>query len=120
MAINHNLSFGSPQTLLSAQTTVTQEASILFKGQTARATVAVIGAGTIDAGVLTIEEAYFAEPAIGYSGTWSLITTVDLTTLTGGKQAIVHITGSVWALRTRISTGVTGSGGSVTTVAWGN
>ncbi len=119
MSVNHNLSFTTPVKLLSAQTTVDQEASVLFKGQTARVTVAVQGVGTISAGVLTIEEAYTGDDP-GYSGTWSLITTVDLTTLSTGKQAIVHIAGSVWALRTRISTGVTGSGGSVTTWAWGN
>ncbi len=120
MSVAYNLIPHLPVKLLSAQTTDEQEASVLFKGQTARVTVAVQCAGTIDAGVVTIEEAYTGEDTAGYTGTWSLITTVDLTTLTGGKQAIVHVAGSVWALRTRISTGVTGSGGSVTTWAWGN
>ena len=36
-----------------------------------------------------------------------------------GAQIIVHVQGSVWALRTRVSSDITG-GGSVTTWAYGN
>ena len=111
-----------PQTLFSGQTETTATGVMLLHGRSARVTVAVIGVGTLSTGVVTIEEAYYTgdDPASAYTGTWSPITTVTASTLTGGAQTIVHITGSVWALRARISTTVTGSGGSVSCVAWSN
>lgn len=70
--------------------------------------------GTISAGVLTIEEADY-EPgyAAPYNGTWSLISTIDLTTLTGAtKQTVTHLQVSGYGIiRVRLSTTVTGGGG---------
>lgn len=74
----------------------------------------VQGDGTISTGVLTIEEA----TNVGYTGTWSAIGTIDLTTLSGGKQTAYHVGGpggqfSYACIRPRITTNVTGSGGGV-------
>lgn len=66
--------------------------------------------GTISTGILSLEEA----PDVNYSGTWSVIQSVDLTALTAGKTQTVHIIGTMGAFRARISTNVTGAGGSVT------
>jgi hypothetical protein len=70
--------------------------------------VAVAGTGTISSGVITIEEA--ATP--DYAGTWSAISTVSGTTVTGGAVAVSRITGYVRAIRARVSTAIAG-GGSV-------
>jgi hypothetical protein len=113
-----------PQQLHDAATTG-NGGIFLPHGQTARVTLAIQGAGTISTGVLSIEEAYWKDldgsgPDPVYAGTWSVIQSVTLTALTGGAQQVVHVTGSVWALRARITTNVTGSGGSVSVWAWGN
>jgi hypothetical protein len=105
--------------LLNAQTAITTtSAAINVLGYTAL-TVYVIGAGTISAGVLTIEEADINPnfEAAGYTGTWSAVTTYTLTGVSGGAQAAVHLTVSAYGyVRVRISTGVTGAGGSVSCV----
>ena len=69
--------------------------------------------GTISAGVLTIEEADYAagqEPI--YAGTWSAISTIDLTTLsTLTAESVYHFPTAGYAfVRVRISTAVTGGG----------
>lgn len=68
--------------------------------------------GTISAGVLTIEEADFDGTTGPYTGTWSLVTTVDLTTLsTLTQQQVTHLQVSGYAyIRVRISTAITGGG----------
>ena len=82
-------------------------------------TVYVTGAGTTSSGVITLEEADF-EPSTAaaslYAGTWSSITTVNASDVTGGAQKAVHFTaGSYMWVRARIST-VIGGGGSVSAV----
>lgn len=90
-----------------------------FAGQVARATVILQSSGTTSGGAISIEEAYY-DPANGvYGGTWSVIQSVNASTFTGGAQVVVHITGSVWAIRARISSNITG-GGSISAWAYGN
>jgi len=70
----------------------------------------VQGTGTITGGVITLEEA----PAPDFTGTWSTITTVNAINVTGGAVQHVHVDGSFNAVRTRVSSNITG-GGTVTT-----
>src|SRR6185503_15052290 len=83
---------------------------LLLYGKSNGATFWIRGTGTVSAGTMLIEECYYDPAGPVYSGTWSLIATVDLTTLTGGKQTVYHYPGSFWAVRTRISVDVTGGG----------
>jgi len=117
--MSYGLSPGQPSTLIDTQTATTNSGILLLRGQCERVTVAVIGAGTTSSGVVTIEEAYYDPNGLVYAGTWGPIATVNASDVSGGKQLITHITGSVWALRVRIST-VIGGGGTVSVVAWGN
>lgn len=64
------------------------------------------GTGTISAGTLYLEEA--DDPT--YTGTWSLIDDVDLTTVTAGAMIVVHVAGMLRAVRARFSVAVTGGG----------
>ena len=75
--------------------------------------------GTISAGVLTIEEADFGTSA--YTGTWSQISTYDLTALsTLTQQTLIHLPVSKYQnIRVRLSTAVTG-GGKVRAVLLGS
>jgi hypothetical protein len=120
MSMNQGLTPTGPQVLFTAQTATTANGIFYISGLCARATVAIIGAGTLSTGVVTIEEAYYTPQGSPYAGTWSPITTVTASTLTGGAHTVIHIAASIWALRVRISTTVTGAGGSITAVAWGN
>ena len=107
--------------IIDASAAATQ--GILYpQGKTARVTIVVQGTGTTSSGVVTIEEAYYDQTAGDpvYSGTWSTITTVNASSVTGGAQQIVHVMGtSAWAVRARIST-IIGGGGTVSVWAWGN
>lgn len=83
-------------------------------------TVYAIGAGTINAGVITIETADF-NPATAstYTGTWSSVTTMNAVDVTGGAQKHAILTeGAYSQIRARISTAV-GGGGSVSVVLVG-
>lgn len=76
-----------------------------------RCTFYITGAGTVSSGVITYEEA----PTIAFTGTWSSITTTDLSmvTVSNGAVAAVHLTSACYgAIRCRIST-VVGGGGTV-------
>ncbi len=90
---------------------------LLLRGACSRLTVYIQGNGTISAGAITIEEAYYDPNGPVYAGTWSTIGSA--VTITSAQTA-VHAVGSFWAVRCRISTTVTGSGGSVSVWAWGN
>ena len=116
------LSPHSPQVLQNAQTAAQDGGILYIAGQCARLTVVLQGAGTITTGNVSIEEAYYdqtrGDPV--YAGTWSLVTTaIALGTVTGGQQSVVHFTGSLWAVRVRISTALTG-GGTITAIVWAN
>lgn len=81
----------------------------------------VSGTGTINAGVVSFEEAYFDPNATpgGYVDTWSTLPTdfdVDATDLTGGAQAAVHFPVGKYAfVRPFIETAI-GGGGAVSVV----
>lgn len=68
--------------------------------------VHIIGAGTISGGTLIIEEAL--DPS--YSGTWSQLLSVTASSLTGGAEQVLHILGTLSAIRARISSNITGGG----------
>lgn len=114
---------GSPQALQLKATSGT--GGILFlKGQSRNVTLYIEGDGTISTGTLILEEAYYDLNQGVYAGTWSQLpgsVPIDLTVLTGGAQQAVHIVDySIWALRARIGTSVTGANGSISVWAWGN
>ncbi len=117
--MDHHLSPTGAQVLIDAQLADQYSGVLFLGGLCARVTIAVQGIGTTSSGVLTIEEAYYPIPTTPYSGTWSTLTTVNASDVTGGKQQIVHLTGSFWAVRARIST-VIGGTGTLTVVGWGN
>jgi hypothetical protein len=99
-------------------------APVLIQGNVSFLTIYVLGVGTISTGTLIIEEALLDPTGQvatgGFGGTWSAIgAPVDLTLLTGGGanglMGGIHITGTFSAIRTRIGTSVTGTGGAVAT-----
>jgi hypothetical protein len=76
-------------------------------------TYVVQGNGTTSSGVITFEEASWGDNESVYTGTWSAITTVNASDVTGGAQKFVHISSTANAFtRPRISTAV-GGGGTV-------
>lgn len=81
--------------------------------------VYVIGSGTTSSGVITIEEADMEPSTLAsayYAGTWSAITTVNASDVTGGAQKVIHLPVGAYAfVRTRISTAI-GGGGNISTV----
>ncbi len=108
----------SPQTLQSAATTG-NGGILLIRGECEGLTVVLQSTSTTSGGAISIEEAYYDPNGPVYAGTWSLVTAaISASTFTGGAQAVVHVVGSFWAIRARISSDITG-GGSVTVVAWG-
>lgn len=68
----------------------------------------VVGTGTISGGTLVLEEA----ATYDYTGTWSQITTITLSTISGGATVAYHAqTPAAWiAVRPRLSAAVTGGG----------
>jgi len=119
----------APVKLLDAATTGTGGV-LLLKGECARVTVVVQGSAVgITTGAVSIEEAFYEDlPSNGgvgasagpqYAGTWSVIQSVSGASVTSGSQQIVHIFGSAWAVRARISTAI-GATGTVTVWAYGN
>lgn len=115
--MNRGMSPTGPQHLLDAQT-VDETAGIMFIGGLCDdLTIVIQQAGTTSSGIVTVEEAYYTPQDTPYSGQWSLLTTVDVSTLTG--QTVIHFEGSFWAVRVRISTVIAG-GGTVSAWAWGN
>lgn len=114
----------SPQLLIDAQDTAadaTAKGILLLKGQCSQVTIVLQSTGTTSGGTVVIEEAYYTPEDVPYTGTWSQIgSTVNASSFTGGAQLVLHVIGySVWALRVRIATDITG-GGSVSAWAWGN
>lgn len=67
------------------------------------------GTGTVSGGVITIEESRDT----AYAGTWSSVTTITASTLSGGADVAIHLSGIYVAVRARISSNITG-GGTVT------
>lgn len=83
----------------------------------------VIGSGTTSSGVITIEEAWY-DPSLfggtgGYGGTWSSMTTINASDVTGGAQKAYHPSfGAYKWVRARISTAI-GGGGNISVVLIG-
>lgn len=104
-----------PATSLSAVTTGTGSI-VPCGGQTSNLTVYLIGAGTISAGAVVLEEAY-EDPTGSYGGMWSPLSgsPITVTGLSGGAQAAYHYVGCYWDVRARVSTNLTG-GGVITAV----
>lgn len=122
----NSLTAGTPLLMQDAQTATGPGRTLQIAGRSQNVTLVVQCAGTISTGIITVEEAYYPlDGSAPYAGTWSNAlggtTTIDLTALTGGAQQHYHFQNySIWALRARISTAVTGSGGSVTVWGWAN
>lgn len=74
--------------------------------------IAVIGNGTISGGTLLIEEAFWTDRQMPYSGTWSQVYSVTASGVSGGAQQHIHIAPNANAYRrVRISSNITGGGG---------
>ena len=124
---------GSPQKLQSAVTAATTQGGILYlAGRNERVTIVCRGsttAGVIASGNLVIEEAFYFQAGTGgtqpleneppWAGPWSVIQTINAVDLTLGATQVVHVMGSIWALRVRVSVVIAGGGG-VDVFAWGN
>lgn len=88
----------------------TTSVPVLPQSHTACA-IAIIGNGTIASGNVVIEEAYYNGGNV-YDGTWSQITAVTASNVSGGKQQIVHIApNALFPIRVRIETAIGGGGG---------
>ncbi len=86
----------------------------------ARTTIVLQSIGTTSGGTISIEEAYYPSSiGVSYAGTWSVIQAVSASSFTGTAQLVVHVMAPVWAIRTRISSTITG-GGTVAAWVWGN
>lgn len=114
----------SPELLIDAQDTAadaTAQGILLLLGQCSQVTVVLQSDDTTSGGTIVIEEAYYTPTDKPYTGTWSQIgSTINASAFTGGAQQVIHIVGySIWALRVRIATDITG-GGSISCWAWGN
>ena len=104
-------------TLLDDQTVdETTSQGINVEGYTALAFY-VQGEGTINAGVVTLEESVDDPDTQNiYGGTWSSIGTVTASDVSGGKQKATHATvGAYGRVRARISDAI-GGGGTVSVV----
>ena len=121
MSAPYSLAPSSPLLALSAATTGTGGV-LQIHGRCHMLTVSLESAGTTSGGVVTIEEARF-DPAVlaglDYTGTWSTILAVNASDFTGTAQKSIHVFGSFWAVRTRISSTITG-GGTVSSWIWAN
>lgn len=71
--------------------------------------VTIRGTGTITGGTVVIEEASNPD----YTGTWSNINTTAASEVTGNAEKVIHITGTVGAIRARVTVNITG-GGNIT------
>lgn len=79
-------------------------------------TVTLRGVGTIGGGTVLIEEADWMPTEVPYTGTWSVLSTVAATTLTGGAELLTHLAASAYGfIRVRVSAPITG-GGSVAAI----
>lgn len=66
----------------------------------------ITGAGTISGGTVILEEA----DSDTYAGTWSQLTSITASTLTGGAQQVFHVFGNMRVVRARISSNIIGGG----------
>jgi len=102
---------------LNAATATTASGFVNVQG-TQTVSVYLKSTGTTSSGVVTIETADFAQDqeSLGYSGTWSAVTTVNASTFTGGAQTMVVLPAGAYSyVQVRVSTTI-GGGGSVSAV----
>lgn len=118
MMPNNSLTPGTPLQLQNAATTGNGQI-LRLRGCTQNLTIVLQSTDTTSGGAVQIEEAYFRDDENAYSGTWSpLGSAINASSFTGGAQQHVHIQNySIWALRVRISSDITG-GGSISVWAW--
>ena len=118
--MSYALSPNLPAKLLNDDVATTASGILVLRGQCARVTVVLQSTGTTSGGTVAIEEAYYDEGGLIYPGTWSNLATVNASAFSGGAQTVYHIINySVWALRVRVATTITGTG-TVSAWAWGN
>lgn len=98
---------GIHQKLQSAATTGNGVA-VQLDGTGRELVIYIYGAGTVSAGAVQLEEAHDKD----YAGTWAAIGSP--VTVVADTVKTVRLTGCIAAVRARISTNVTGAGGSVT------
>lgn len=113
MAVYNSLPKGQEVTIFPAATTGTGS-SYLVPVSDKNPVFSFRGAGTISGGTVLLEEAMDPD----YSGTWSVLYTLTASNLTGGATQVIHILGSVRAVRVRVSSNITGAGGSITGLAY--
>jgi hypothetical protein len=94
--------------LPAGSTAIGAGASCLIGAPGAGLWAVLTGDGTISAGTAVLEESDDAQ----YTGTWSQITSVNLTALSGGAKVVVQRDGPSLVARWRITVAITG-GGSV-------
>jgi hypothetical protein len=71
-------------------------------------TIYLEGQGAITGGTVLIEEAARRD----FAGTWSQVTSISASGLTGGSQQAVHLTPGCYAfVRVRVSAAIAGGGG---------
>jgi len=75
----------------------------------------IIGVGTTSSGVITLACAHDKT----YAGTWSTLTTVNASDVSGGAVKSVFAQGCFDAIQARIST-IIGGGGTITVIVTGN
>jgi len=93
--------------------------TLILSGQQEQLNLWLQSSGTTSGGTISIEEAFFPPETPGFSGTWSVITTVSASTITGGAAVMIHSPANYWAVRARISSNITG-GGTITVYGWGS
>lgn len=108
----------SPMLMQSAATSG-NGGTLNLDGLAEQLTIFMLSTGTTSGGTISIEEAFWLPDTPVYAGTWSVITTVNASTFTGGASVVIHAPGSFWKVRARISSNITG-GGTVTVYGWGS
>lgn len=76
--------------------------------------------GTTSGGTVVLEECHYSpEFSNPYTGTWSLLQTVNASTFSGGAQIAAHFGPNAFAVvRARISSNITGGGTVSVVVKW--
>ena len=98
------------RTLTSLSAVTTGTGTVLELGSEAHYITAYVSStGTISAGVITLEEAKDSTE----SGTWVAVSAITVPT-SGNQEAVAHVVGVYGAIRARVTTTVTGSGGLAT------
>lgn len=114
MATIQALQFGNVFQFFTGQINTNTPQGVAVPASRTRCNFEIVGTGTISSGTVVLEE-NGQDP--NYAGTWSQITSISASTLTGGASQVVHIEGSMVFVRWRISVAI-GGGGSVAGFAY--